>query len=91
MVFMIWLYHMKTTIEIPDSLFHQARTIAIKKQLSFKELVTSALRQFLASQHSSKQSFQLKDGSIKGKGLQPGFVEGDWGEIRQMIYEGRGG
>jgi hypothetical protein len=34
--------------------------------------------------------FRLRDGSFKGKGLQPGVDLSNWEQIRSLIYEGRG-
>ncbi len=38
-----------------------------------------------------KGRFRLRDGSFKGKGLQPGVDLSNWEQIRSLIYEGRGG
>jgi len=90
MGFMIWVYGMKTTIDISNPLFNEARRYAQKNNKTFKELVESALRQFLNISRSPKK-FKLKKCAFKGKGLQEGIREGDWEQIRSLIYEGRGG
>lgn len=40
---------MKTTVEIPDSLFRQAKTAAAKRGLSLKNFLTEALKEKLAA------------------------------------------
>ena len=40
---------MKTTLEIPDSLFRQAKSVAAARGLSLKDFVTDALRARLAA------------------------------------------
>jgi hypothetical protein len=39
---------MKTTIDIPDSLLRQAKRLAAQQEITFKELIESALRDKLA-------------------------------------------
>ncbi len=41
---------MKTTVEIPDALFHRAKVAAAKKGIPFRELVTEALTLKLGNQ-----------------------------------------
>lgn len=44
----IWQYgHMKTTIEIPEATFRQAKTLAAAQGITFKQLVTEALQRRL--------------------------------------------
>lgn len=39
--------HMKTTIELPDDIFLQAKTLAATRQTTLKELFVLALRRFM--------------------------------------------
>lgn len=83
---------MKTTLEISNHLFEEAKRFAAKKDKTFREVVEMALRLFLKQQKAdSKKPFKLRDGSFKGNGLVEGLQEGDWETIRSLIYEGRGG
>ena len=82
--------HMKTTIQIPDSLFEEVRKLATKEKTTLKALVEEGLRLALAK-HSRRSVFRLRKASFKGKGLQPGLTEASWEQIREKIYEGRGG
>ena len=82
---------MKTTIDIADPLFLQAKRIATERSSTFKEIVETALRRFLEQEKARNASFRLRDASVGGDGLQPGVQEGNWDQIRSLIYEGRGG
>lgn len=81
---------MKTTVEIADRLLEDARRAAEKDKTTVRALIEEGLRHVLKARRSN-QPFRLRDGSFKGKGLQPGIREGDWEEIRRLIYEGHGG
>jgi len=83
--------HMKTTIDISDALLAQARKVATREKTTLKELVERSLRLLLANGKTPKKPFRLKDRSVGGKGVQPPLREGDWSQIRSLIYEGRGG
>jgi hypothetical protein len=39
--------HMKTTLELPDDLFQQAKTVALQRKVTLKHLVEHALRREL--------------------------------------------
>jgi len=81
---------MRTTIEIPEPLFRQLKRVAAERQMTIRALIESSLRQFLTSQEASRRPFKLKDGSVRGAGLQPGLQGGSWEQLRDLIYEGRG-
>ncbi len=82
---------MKTTIDISDSIFHQVRKLAAKRNTTFKAVVESALRAALAAENRPARRFRLQTHTFEGKGLQSGLSWDDWSDIRGMIYEGRGG
>lgn len=81
---------MKTTIDIADPLFLQAKQIASERSSTFKEIVETALRRFFENEKALSKSFRLRDASVEGAGIQPGIEEGNWDEIRSLAYEGRG-
>jgi hypothetical protein len=83
--------HMKTTIDIADSLLLQAKATAAREGTTVRQLVESGLRNVLQQRASSSPRFALRDGSFKGRGLQVGVSEGHWDELRERAYEGRGG
>ncbi|MDX2178957.1 MAG: hypothetical protein SFV18_05130 [Bryobacteraceae bacterium] len=70
---------MKTTVEISDPLFHQAKALASKSGISFRVLIEEGLRTAVeARTRTIKTPFRLRDGSFKQcKGLQPGIEEKD--------------
>ena len=78
--------HMKTTIDIADALLAEAKRRAREENRTLRDLVEEGLRHVLAEDRT-KRPFRLRDGSFKGgKGLQPGMREGDWEQVRDMIY-----
>ena len=52
------------------------------------EFLARALGALLKGRTTSCRTFRLKTVITKGEGL---AIEGDWGEVRSLIYEGRGG
>lgn len=83
--------HMKTTIEIADSLLEETKKLAARKQTTVRALVESGLRQVLAQKISRGGSFRLRDATFKGEGLAPDVSGASWERIREAAYEGRGG
>jgi Arc/MetJ family transcription regulator len=81
--------HMKTTIQIPDSLFQEARRLAQRENTTLKALVEQALRRTLA-ERKGRKSFRLRKATFKGRGLQRHLAGASWEQIRDMTYEGRG-
>jgi len=81
---------MKTTIQIPDSLFEEARKLAHAEHTTMKALVEEGLRRIL-SERQRRGKFRLRKASFKGKGLQPHVAGASWDQVREQIYEGRGG
>ncbi|MBF8258148.1 MAG: hypothetical protein HW377_522 [Actinobacteria bacterium] len=81
---------MKTTIQIPDSLFEEARRVAHRERSTLRALVEEGLRRVLAD-HGKRGGFRLRKATFRGKGLQPGLKGVSWERIRDEIYEGRGG
>jgi CRISPR/Cas system-associated protein Csm6 len=81
---------MKTTIQIPDSLLEEARKLAAKEKTTLKELVEEGLRLIL-SKRKRRSAFRLRKATFKGTGLQPHVAGASWEQIREKIYEGRGG
>ncbi len=82
----VWL-QMKTTVEIPDSLFEEAKECAEKRGVSFRQIVEEGLRSVIEEERKPRPSFRLRDGSFGGEGLQADL---SWSEIRETIYRGRG-
>ena len=78
--------HMKTTIDIADDLLNRAKRQAQRENKTLKEIVEGALRRQLDSDPVPKR-FEYRPHTVKGKGLQPGITEGNWEQIRDLIYK----
>lgn len=82
--------HMKTTINIPESLFEEARQVAHRENTTLKALVEEGLRRVISDRQQGV-AFQLRDASFGGQGLQPEFADASWEQIRAASYGERGG
>ncbi|MBA5867467.1 MAG: DUF2191 domain-containing protein [Nitrospira sp. CR1.3] len=82
--------HMKTTIQIADSLFEEARKLAHRERTTLKALVEQGLR-LIVSERKRRNGFRLRKATFKGQGLQPRLSGASWEQIRELSYEGRGG
>lgn len=82
--------HMKTTVQLPDSLFEEVRSLAHREQTTMKALIQEGLRRIISERKKPKR-FRLRKASFKGHGLHPDLKEASWGQIREKSYEGRGG
>jgi ribosomal protein L34 len=84
--------HMKTTIQIADSLFREARRVARQEHTTFRALVEEGLRGVISERHRRrKQGFRLRKATFKGRGLQTHLAGVTWDQILDIGYEGRGG
>lgn len=82
--------HMKTTIQIPENLFEEARKLAHRERTTMKALVEEGLRRII-SERKRRSAFRLRKATFKGTGLQPHLAGASWEQIRELSYEGRGG
>ena len=78
---------MKTTVEISDALFIQARELAERERTTLRALIEEGLRQSIASR-KQRAPFKLRRASYRGKGLATGLSQ-NWDDIRRLAYEGR--
>ena len=78
---------MKTTVEIPDALMAETRKYASARGLTFREVLEISLRNTVEKTRGAKKTFRLRKTTFRGKGQ----LIHDWGTIRALIYEGRGG
>jgi hypothetical protein len=79
---------MKTTVEVPDGLFREAKAYAARHGVPVREIFELGLRMVLEGAPSGRRRFHLKTITTKGQGL---ACDADWNSIRSMIYEGHGG
>jgi len=77
---------MKTTVEIADSLFEEAKATARSRGLPLRQLIEEGLRSAIGQEREPRK-FRLRDGSFGGKGLRDPL---SWPALRGKIYEGRG-
>jgi hypothetical protein len=83
---------MKTTIQIADSIFREARQVARQERTTFRALVEEGLHRVISERRRrQKQGFRLRKATFKGKGLQPHLAGATWDQILDISYEGRGG
>ena len=84
--------HMKTTIQIADSLFREAQRVAGEERTTLRALVEEGLRGVLSERRRRrKHDFHLRRAAFKGKGLQPRLAGATWDQILDLSYEERGG
>jgi hypothetical protein len=80
---------MKTTVEISDGILRAAKAIAVREETSVRALIEEGLRRLIAERRT-RGEFRLRDVSFAGGGLQPGMREGDWSQVSELAYQGRG-
>jgi hypothetical protein len=78
----------KTTVEIPDPLFRQAKEYAARNGIPMREMFERGLETVLRGSKPVSRRFRLKTVTTKGEGL---VCQDDWGTIRSLLYEGHGG
>jgi hypothetical protein len=84
--------HMKTTIQIADSLFREARRLAREEQTTLRALVEEGLRGVISERRRRRRhDFHLRKTTFKGRGLQPRLAGATWDQILDLSYEERGG
>jgi len=81
--------HMKTTIDIADSILARAKALAVRERRTLRQLVEEGLQLVLRSRRQSER-FRLRRASFRGEGLAADLREGSWDSIRDRAYEGRG-
>lgn len=82
---------MKTSVEISDPLFEDAKKHAAEGKTTLRELIERGLRLVLAQDRQQKTTFAVRDASVDGNGLKPEFRGADWDQIRNAAYEDHGG
>jgi hypothetical protein len=80
---------MKTTIEIADPLFEQAKREAARRGTTLRALVEQGLRETLKKPKPGKP-YKFRPVVFHGDGMRPEVAAGGWPAIRDLIYEGHG-
>lgn len=76
---------MKTTVDLPEGLVHEAQDVARAEGTTLRALVEDGLRAALERRRSGSR-FQLPDASVDGNGLRPEFRSAGWEELRAAAY-----
>lgn len=76
--------HMKTTIEIADSLLLRAKTRAREKNVTLRSLIEESLA---ATLEKPLESAEILPVTFKGNGLSRDFQDASWDKIRDEIYQ----
>ena len=77
------LRHMRTTINLSDSLLLRSKEVAAREGITLRELFEQALRRALEERERGA-SFELEDASVGGDGLQAGQ---SWELPRELAYD----
>jgi hypothetical protein len=81
---------MKTTLEVSAPLLEAAKALAARERTTLRALVEEGLR-IVLERKKKERPFRLRDATFKGKGLHPDVAGRRWADVRDAIYEGRGG
>ena len=79
---------MKTTVEIPDDLFREARVYAAQNGLHLREIVERGVRMVVSARPEPPKQFRLRYVTTHGEGL---VCDDNWSAIRSLIYDGQNG
>ncbi len=77
---------MKTTVELPDALFHAVKRAAAQRKTTVKALIEQGLRAVVSERSAG---FSLRRASFKGNGLVDGRSLEHWATVRDLIYDDR--
>jgi hypothetical protein len=75
--------HMKTTVDIAESMLREAKTIAAREGVTLRSLVEEGLRHVI-EERAEAQRFVLRDASFTGDGGVPGVDINDWMSIKHL-------
>ncbi len=76
---------MKTTVDLPEELLHEAQLIARAEGTTVRSLIEAGLRSVVADRRRPSR-FVLRNTTFHGDGLQPGFRDAGWEQLRDAIY-----
>lgn len=79
--------HMKTTIDIADSLLDAAKQAAARDGVTLRTLVEQGLRHALQARKPQAERFSLRDESFQGQGLQTAAQGMGWDALRELSYD----
>jgi hypothetical protein len=85
-IYVFMATHMKTTLEIADSLLEEAKAIAGEEGTTVRALVESGLRWRVAEHRAHYAAFTLSDEAFGGEGIAPELRAASWERIRDLAY-----
>ena len=80
------LEQMRTTLELPDTLFKRAQKLARAKRVPFRALVAEALQKLLKAEAPAER-YRLPDTTFGGDGLVEGLPDLQWERIGPLVYD----
>lgn len=80
---------MKTTMELPDELLEQAKSVARREGTTLRGLVEEGLQRSLEARRRTVRQ-RLDFPTYGGSGLTAEFRGAPWSQIRDEIYRGHG-
>jgi hypothetical protein len=81
---------MRTTLDLSEPLLREAREIATRERTTLEVLVEQGLQNIIADRKAGPR-FRLRDASFLGQGMAADLRDADWNQLRELVYEGRGG
>jgi hypothetical protein len=66
---------MKTTLEIPDTLFRRAKSVAAERGIPFRELVSEALAEKLAEKNYRAKPWMKSFGALRHLGTETARIQ----------------
>lgn len=79
---------MRTSFDIPDSLFQRAKKLARERKTTLRALLLEGLREVLRRERP--RPYRMKNCSFGAGGLVEGLEWTDSDRMRDLTYEGRG-
>lgn len=82
---------MKTTVDIADPLFRQAKAVVEESGATMRQLIEDGLRVVLEKRRTAlNKAFRLGKLPTQGGGFRPDFENVSWQQILDESYRGRG-
>jgi hypothetical protein len=82
--------HMKTTVEISDSLLTEAKDVATRQGTTLRSLLEAALRAELDRRRTAPAPYRLVDVAVGDPNVVVDLGGEGWAHALDAIYEGRG-
>jgi hypothetical protein len=74
--------HMKTTIELSDSILLEAKQFAKERSITLRSLIEESLAETLAR---PRKNISVRPVTVSGGGLSHDFKSASWDQIRAVI------